>query len=123
PHWLGPFPFSNLTVIESDRLESRSIPGLLLINRPRQALLQKMQMTWLNWGHWILLQTLTSQWLDAYLRLEHVHDGWLLQGLSEFIVLDLLDELAHRQQLTNTDEVWGSMNLLDFSYREVQDVG
>lgn len=121
PEWFGPYPFSNISILEADVLDISGIPGLVLFNKPRQAAFESIQVDWLNWSHWVIASLIGRQWLGANMPARQLRDDWLFRGTIEFVTLQILQESSVRFNIFNSVET--GLAAIDFNYRELQDLG
>ena len=81
---LGELPVRKLLLLESEELEKAGIPGIISINRPKQAGLHQFQNKFLNWGLWQLAIFTSQQWFGANIWVEKNDHRWLLRGMADY---------------------------------------
>lgn len=116
----GPYPFKTMTLVETTELQRNGLPGLLVMNKPAQALFSSMQSTLLNWPHWIVSAQLARQWYGAAVVAEDPDDDWLTEGTIEFAALETLRTNERRFNLFNpTESGW---RLFSFDYQQIAEI-
>lgn len=89
---LGSWPTPDLLLIEGEEYEPISVSGLILINRPQQALMRTLQEDWLNWKIWQLTMALAEQWFGFQVKVGRLEDVWLMQSLADSLGLLFLKD-------------------------------
>lgn len=101
---LGEFPFPRLLFLETEELEKGAIPGVITMNRPRQAGMRLIQNDLLNWGLWQLAFYTSQQWFGASLQPANPQDGWFFRGSADFIASLLLQADQRIYNIINSDD-------------------
>jgi hypothetical protein len=117
---LGRWPTEDLLLIESEEYEPITVAGLVLINRPQQALMRTLQEDMLNWKIWQLNKVLADQWFGYMVRVGRLQDTWLTQSLSESLGLLFLKDSEQYGNLFashDEDEAWFLLN-----FTQTQDI-
>jgi len=81
---IGDFPYQKLLIIETEDLERSRIPGVITLNRPKQAAMESLQQGYLNWISWQLAFLLAEQWIGTSLAPSNFDDYWFFRGTAEF---------------------------------------
>jgi len=116
---LGPYPYPTLTIVETSELQRHGLPALIAMNRPAQALFNKVQRSLLNWQHWIFAIQLTHQWYGSAIAAATPDDDWLVSGIAEFATLEALSRHPARFNLFNAS---AGFRLLSFDYLQISEV-
>jgi hypothetical protein len=117
---IGRWPTEDLLLIESEEYEPISVSGLVLINRPQQAIMRTLQEDMLNWKIWQLNKVLAEQWFGYLVRAGRLQDVWLMQSLSESLGLLFLKDSEQYGNLfasDDEDEAWFRLN-----FTQTQDI-
>jgi hypothetical protein len=117
---IGRWPTEDLLLIESEEYEPISVAGLVLINRPQQALMRSLQEDWLNWKIWQLNKVLAEQWFGYLVKVGRLQDTWLTQSLSESLGLLFLKDSEQYGNLFASDDENDAWFLLNFT--QTQDI-
>ncbi len=117
---LGPAPFKSLSIVETTEVQRTGLPGIIAINKPAQAFFDKLQVDWINWRHWVLLSQIIKQWYGAAISVENPSDNWLIDGLVEFVLLDLLAENKEKWDLFRP--IFDGNKPLSFTYLQVAEI-
>lgn len=117
---IGRWPTEDLLLIESEEYEPISVAGLVLINRPQQALMRTLQEDMLNWKIWQLNKVLAEQWFGYHVRVGRLQDVWLTQSLSESLGLLFLMDSEQYGNLFASDDESEAWFLLNFT--QTQDI-
>lgn len=117
---IGRWPTEDLLLIESEEYEPISVAGLVLINRPQQALMRTLQEDMLNWKIWQLNKVLAEQWFGYLVRVGRLQDVWLTQSLSESLGLLFLKDSEQYGNLFASDDENEAWFLLNFT--QTQDI-
>ncbi|MFW7379755.1 MAG: hypothetical protein ACOH5I_13160 [Oligoflexus sp.] len=100
----GDFPYRKLLLIESEDLERSRIPGVITLNRPKQAAMQTLQQGYLNWISWQLGFLLAEQWMGTSVSPKTYDDYWFFRGTSEFAAsIGIQHEPTIRNLFANDD--------------------
>ena len=121
----GPFPFPKLVVLETSELQKASIPGIITINRPKQAGLAKLQDDSTNWTDWQVTTFSADQWAGAGLNVSSWDELWLIRGLIEFATFEALrgqPTLFGLMKAPVRPAEEADMKQLNFDYRQSQDL-
>ena len=118
--WMGPFPFKKLYIVESSYLESFSMPGFVILNRPKQAIFDSLQSEWLNWSHWAMTTLIAYQWVIPQISTTQEKDHWFFQGFIDFITETALAMGRTRHNLFNAYDL--DLSVLSMNYREMQNL-
>lgn len=110
--------FHKLILIESDNLERATIPGYLILNRPRQSMMSYIQNKVLNWGAWQVVTQLCRQWFGMSLGALNRADAWLMRGTADFYAGLILQESSLYNDLFQSDN---KSPWLSFTYRQSSD--
>ncbi len=116
---LGPLPFPRLIVVETAELEKSALPGVIALNRPRQAALTSVQQDVLNWSRWQLTSFIAEQWFGAAMTVG-IDDLWFLRGWVDFATSVTLRAMPSVQDLFAVQN--GLPPSLTFSYQQNQDL-
>ncbi len=116
----GTFPFPDLWIIESSELQRANLPGIIAINKPRQAAFNVLQSKYLNWAHWNVVTLLAGQWFGASVRAHNPDYHWLIDGIADFAALEALRSNNKRYNLMNIYDV-GYFGV-SLNYLQVQDL-
>lgn len=116
---LGPLPFPGLVVVETAELEKSALPGVIALNRPRQAALNAVQQDVLNWSRWQLTSFIAEQWFGAAMTVG-IDDLWFLRGWIDFTTSVSLRAMPSLQDLFATQN--GLPPALTFTYQQNQDL-
>ncbi len=117
---IGRWPTEDLLLIESEEYEPISVAGLVLINRPQQALMRTLQEDVLNWKIWQLNKVLAEQWFGYLVRVGRLQDTWLTQSLSDSLALLFLKDSEQYGNLFASDDENEAWFLLNFT--QTQDI-
>jgi hypothetical protein len=117
---IGRWPTEDLLLIESEEYEPISVAGLILINRPQQAIMRTLQEDVLNWKIWQLNKVLAEQWFGYLVRVGRLQDIWLTQSLSESLGLLYLQDSEQYGNLFASDDESEAWFLLNFT--QTQDI-
>lgn len=117
---LGPFPYSKLTLVETLELQRHSLPGLIAIDKPKQAVVHQLEREFLNWRHWILVNQLARQWYGGIVSASSMDDEWLLSGIAEFATLETLRKLPHRFNLFSVPD--SGIRWLSFDFLQIDEI-
>ncbi|WP_218110183.1 hypothetical protein [Oligoflexus tunisiensis] len=112
---IGRWPTEDLLLIESEEYEPISVAGLILINRPQQAIMRTLQEDVLNWKIWQLNKVLAEQWFGYLVRVGRLQDIWLTQSLSESLGLLYLKDSEQYGNLFASDDETEAWFLLNFT--------
>ena len=118
--WAGPFPFPSLTILESSHLGSSDLPGIVVLNRPRQKIFETLQATILNWDHWTTVMSLAHQWYGAAIKMAHSDDLWFISGTADFLTLQALQNHSIRDNLFNLYDI--GVSFLSMNYLDTQEM-
>lgn len=116
----GAYPFPQLWIVETSELQRATLPGLIAINRPRQAAFKLLQSKFLNWAHWNVVTLLANQWFGASVQAHNPDYFWLIAGVSDFATLEALRANNKRYNLMNVYDV-GYFGV-SLNYLQVQDL-
>ena len=117
---LGPPPFKSLNIVETTEVQRTGLPEIIAINKPAQAFFDKLQVDWINWRHWVLLSQIIKQWYGAAISVENPNDNWLIDGLVEFVLLELLSENQEKWDLFRP--IFDGKRPLSFTYLQVAEI-
>jgi hypothetical protein len=119
-HRLGTPPFKSLTIVETTEVQRTGLPEIIAINKPSQAFFDKLQVDWINWRHWILLSQIVKQWYGGAISAKSPDDAWLIDGLVEFILLDVLATDQEKWDLFRP--ILNGKRPLSFTYLQVAEI-
>lgn len=117
---LGPPPFQSLTIVETTEVQRSNLPGIIAINKPSQAFFDKLQVDWINWRHWIMLNQLIKQWYGSAIAVDNPDDNWLMDGLVEFVLLDTLARNQEKWDLFRP--IFNGRKPVSFTYLQVAEI-
>ncbi|MCX6128636.1 MAG: hypothetical protein NTX25_06170, partial [Proteobacteria bacterium] len=117
---LGSWPNEDFVLVESDEFEPINSPGLIVVNRPQQALMRVLQEEILHWNIWQLTLMLAEQWFGFSAKAAGFDDIWLTQSLADSMGLLFLDRTSEYSNLFATlDKEDAYFNL---RFRQTQDL-
>ncbi|WP_324959475.1 hypothetical protein [Oligoflexus sp.] len=117
---LGRWPTHDLLLVETEEYEPVNVAGLVIINRPQQALMRHLQEGLLNWKIWQLTMALAEQWFGYQVQVGRLQDVWLTQSLADSLSLLFLKDSEEYDNLFTGDddnEAWSQLN-----FSQVQDL-
>ncbi len=121
----GPFPFPKLIILETGELQKSSIPGIVTVNRPRQAGLSHLQDDTTNWSDWQITSFSADQWIGAGLTAATWDELWLIRGLIDFATIEALRDQAGLfglMKIRIEKETKKQRDQPNFDYRQSQDL-
>ncbi|MEZ4744116.1 MAG: hypothetical protein R3B45_16985 [Bdellovibrionota bacterium] len=119
-NWLGPYPFSELILVETAEVHALGIPGFVPFNLPRQGAFRSLQNKFLNWPHWMISQQLAAQWFLGSTFSNAKKDKWFFEGFNHFLVYQFLKSKPKLFDLFNQSSLVSK--ILSMSYHQAQDI-
>jgi hypothetical protein len=117
--WFSPYPYGDLTVIETSQLQTPGLPAIVTVNRPQQEAFQKIQYSWLNWTHWITISAVSSQWFGTWIKPASKNDFWVANGFIDYITHEAIARVPNRNNIFNSLDHRLPVRL---NYRQFQDI-
>ncbi len=105
----GPFPFKSLVVLETDDLERARIPGIVTVNKPKQAELLTREKSVVHWTVWQLANFIGEQWMGSAITADRFDHDWLVRGNIDVTAYLTLQSDPHWQDFfapRHGDQPW-----------------
>jgi hypothetical protein len=118
-HWLGPFPFNQLNIVETAEVQAIGIPGIIAVNQPPQSVFHSLQVKFLNWQHWNLARQMAAQWFAGSTNVRGKLDSWIVSGFVDFLSFQSL-RYTDRYNLFNV--IFSKFRIASLDYRQAQDL-
>ncbi len=109
-----------LLLVETDDFEPIRTPGLVTLNTPQQPAMRYLQQDLTHWNVWQLSVQIAQQWYGLGCRANTIDDHWLVQGLADMLVYDLLS--SDRQYFELFAHDGKGRPYLDLNYLQAQDL-
>ncbi len=116
----GAIKEQTLLLVETEDFEPIRTPGLLTLNRPQQPAMRYLQQNISHWNVWQLSLQIAQQWYGLGCRAATIHDHWLVQGLADTLVSNvLMGDQDYFELFAKNDDGKPYFNL---NYRQAQDL-
>jgi len=116
----GKIQEDTILLVETDDYEPIRTPGLVTLNRPQQPAMRYLQQDLSHWNTWQLTLQISQQWYGLGCRAATVDDHWLVQGLADSLVYNVL--LGDKDYFELFSKAGDGKPYLNLNYRQAQDM-